>query len=159
MHELQSSFDRRQILRGAAMLGGTAALAAYFPAWAQPVSTGLTAPLVTVSGPDITLRIARQTMTIDGRASRAIGINGTVPAPLIRLLEGQTDARLRACRDLEVSWNRHVDTGGDYFDIGSQNSALSVIIDCYRQSGEGEKAARLQKELDRRQDRSVRRAL
>ncbi|AUW60538.1 hypothetical protein C1T17_20130 (plasmid) [Sphingobium sp. SCG-1] len=26
----------------------------------------------------------------DGRPSRAIGINDTVPAPLIRLLEGQT---------------------------------------------------------------------
>src|SRR3546814_10309608 len=32
------------------------------------------------SGNDITLRIARQTMRIDGKLSRAIGINGTVPA-------------------------------------------------------------------------------
>jgi CopA family copper-resistance protein len=29
-------------------------------------------------------------MTIDGRESHAIGINGTVPAPLVRLREGQT---------------------------------------------------------------------
>lgn len=40
------------------------------------------------SGEDITLTIARQTMMVDGRSSPAIGINGTVPAPLIRLREG-----------------------------------------------------------------------
>jgi len=45
-------------------------------------------PLPTVSGTDIELRIANQMMMIDGRPSKAIGINGTVPAPLIRLREG-----------------------------------------------------------------------
>ena len=64
-------------------------MAAWFPAWAQSGSTGITAPVPTVSGSDITLRIARQTMRIDGKLSRAIGINGTVPAPLIRLKQGQ----------------------------------------------------------------------
>ena len=106
MQELNSPFDRRQLLRGAAMLSGTAALGAWFPAWAQPVSAGLTTPLATVSGPDITLRIARQTMTIDGRASRAIGINGTVPAPLIRLREGQT-VRLNVINELDVDSSLH----------------------------------------------------
>uniref|UniRef100_UPI0025CDE1C2 copper resistance system multicopper oxidase n=1 Tax=uncultured Sphingomonas sp. TaxID=158754 RepID=UPI0025CDE1C2 len=65
-------------------------LAPWYPAWAQPVSPGIVRPLPTVSGEDITLRIAHQMMTIDGRQSHAIGINGTVPAPLIRLREGQT---------------------------------------------------------------------
>ena len=46
-------------------------------------------PLPTVSGEDIRLKIAHQMMTIDGRESHAIGINGTVPAPLVRLREGQ----------------------------------------------------------------------
>ena len=73
--------DRRQLLRGASLAGGAAAFAAWMPAWAQPVSAGLTTPLPTVSGDDITLRIARLTMMIDGRPSRAIGVNGTVPAP------------------------------------------------------------------------------
>jgi CopA family copper-resistance protein len=81
--------DRRALLRGSAALGGSAALAAWFPAWAQPVSAGIVRPLPTVSGEDIRLRIAHQMMTIDGRESHAIGINGTVPAPLIRLREGQ----------------------------------------------------------------------
>ena len=83
------SIDRRTLLRGSAAVGGTAALASWFPAWAQPVSAGIIRPLPTVSGEDIRLRIAHQMMTIDGRQSHAIGINGTVPAPLIRLREGQ----------------------------------------------------------------------
>ena len=81
-------------------------MAAWFPAWAQPVSSGITAPLPTVSGNDITLRIARQTMRIDGKVSRAIGINGTVPAPLVRLKEGQT-ARLTVVNDLDEDSSIH----------------------------------------------------
>jgi CopA family copper-resistance protein len=84
------TIDRRTLLRGTAALGGTTALAPWFPAWAQPVSAGIVRPLPTVSGDDIHLRIAHQMMTIDGRESHGIGINGTIPAPLIRLREGQT---------------------------------------------------------------------
>ncbi|VXC75337.1 copper resistance system multicopper oxidase [Sphingomonas sp. AX6] len=83
------SLDRRSLLRGAALGGGSLALASWYPAWAQPVSAGILRPLPTVSGEDIRLKIAHQMMTIDGRESHAIGINGTVPAPLIRLREGQ----------------------------------------------------------------------
>ena len=104
--QLNKSFNRRALLRGAALTSGTAAFATYFPAWAQPVSAGLTTPLPTVSGNDITLRIARQTMLIDGRASRAIGINGSVPAPLIRLREGQT-VRLTVINELDVDSSIH----------------------------------------------------
>lgn len=76
-----------------------------------------------------------------------------------RSVRDHPEARARACRDLEIAWNRHVDTGGDYFDIGSQNSALAVIIKCYREAGDTEKADRLQKELDRRQGKAERKAL
>ncbi|GAA0861252.1 copper resistance system multicopper oxidase [Sphingopyxis soli] len=98
--------DRRRFVTGA-LGGGTAvALAPWFPAWAQSVSPGIVAPLPTVSGNDITLRIARQTMRIDGKASRAIGINGTVPAPLVRLKEGQT-AKLTVVNDLDEDSSIH----------------------------------------------------
>ncbi|WP_426265249.1 copper resistance system multicopper oxidase [Sphingomonas sp. PWP1-2] len=99
-------FDRRQLLRGASLAGGAAALAAWMPAWARPVSEGLATTLPVVSGEDITLRIARQTMMIDGRPSRAIGINGTVPAPLIRLREGQ-NVRLHVVNDLDEESSIH----------------------------------------------------
>ena len=98
--------DRRQLLRGAGVAGTGIALSAWMPAWAQTVSAGLTTPLPTLSGTDIELRIARQTMMIDGRPSRAIGINGTVPAPLIRLREGQ-NVRLKVINDLDEDSSIH----------------------------------------------------
>lgn len=98
--------DRRRFV-GGALGGGTAvALASWFPAWAQPVSPGIASTLPTVSGNDITLRIARQTMRIDGKVSRAIGINGTVPAPLVRLKEGQR-AKLTVINDLDEDSSIH----------------------------------------------------
>ncbi|MEO7692261.1 MAG: copper resistance system multicopper oxidase [Sphingomonas sp.] len=103
---MNEAIDRRQLLRGATLTGGGLALAAWMPAWAQSVSPGLTAPLPTVSGEDITLRIARQAMMIDGRPSKAIGINGTVPAPLIRLREGQ-NVRLHVVNDLDEESSIH----------------------------------------------------
>jgi CopA family copper-resistance protein len=98
--------DRRRFIGGAAGGGAAAALAAWFPAWAQPVSPGLAAQLPTVSGEDITLRIARQTLRVDGKVSRAIGINGTIPGPLVRLKEGQT-ARLTVVNDLDEESSIH----------------------------------------------------
>ncbi|MBN8483892.1 MAG: copper resistance system multicopper oxidase [Sphingomonadales bacterium] len=98
--------NRRNFIGAAAVGGSTAALASWFPAWAQPVSAGITAPLPTVSGEDISLRIARQTMRVDGKVSRAIGVNGTIPAPLIRLREGQT-VRLSVTNDLDEDSSIH----------------------------------------------------
>ncbi|WP_244624483.1 copper resistance system multicopper oxidase [Sphingomonas sp. So64.6b] len=102
--------DRRTLLRGAALAGGgaalTAGLSAWFPAWAQPVSAGIAATLPTVAGTDISLRIAHQMMTVDGRQSHAIGINGTVPAPLVRLKEGTT-VRLSVTNDLDEDSSIH----------------------------------------------------
>jgi len=64
---------------------GTLILDPWLPAWAQPVSAGLP----TLSGEDIRLRIARDTLMVDGKPAHAISINGTVPAPLLRLRQGQ----------------------------------------------------------------------
>lgn len=98
--------DRRGFVNGALGGGALAALAACYPAWAQPVSAGIAPPLPSVSGTDIRLRIARQTLRVDGKVTRAIGINGTVPGPLIRLKEGQ-QARLTAVNDLDEDSSIH----------------------------------------------------
>ncbi|RYI12424.1 MAG: twin-arginine translocation signal domain-containing protein, partial [Acetobacteraceae bacterium] len=103
---MSHQIDRRQLLRGASLTGGGLALAAWMPAWAQPVSAGIARALPTVSGEDIQLRVAHQTMTIDGRTSHAIGINGTVPAPLIRLREGQ-NVRLQVVNELDEETSVH----------------------------------------------------
>ena len=97
---------RRDLIRGASLAGGGLAVSAWMPAWAQPVSSGIATTLPVVSGGDIALKIARQTMTIDGRKMRAIGVNGTVPAPLIRLREGQT-VRLHVTNDLDEDSSIH----------------------------------------------------
>ena len=101
-----STLDRRTLLRGMGAAGGTAALAAWFPAWAQPVSAGIVRPLPTLEGTDIALRVGHHMMMIDGRKSHAIGINGTVPAPLVRLKEG-TKVRLSVTNDLDEDTSIH----------------------------------------------------
>ncbi|MGQ2931017.1 MAG: copper resistance system multicopper oxidase, partial [Sphingopyxis sp.] len=98
--------NRRRFVSGALGGGTAAALASWFPAWAQPVSPGIASTLPTVSGNDITLRNARPTMRVAGKVSRAIGINGTVPAPLVRLKEGQ-QARLTVVNDLDEDSSIH----------------------------------------------------
>ncbi len=98
--------DRRRLLRDAGLMTAGLALSRWMPAWAQPVSPGIATPLSVLSGTDIALRIAPQTMVIDGRESRAIGINGTVPAPLLRLQEGTT-VRLAVTNDLDEDSSVH----------------------------------------------------
>ena len=103
---MKTAIDRRQMLRGAALAGSGIALSSWFPAWAQTGSPGIVRPLPTLSGNEITLRIARQAMVIDGRRSDAIGVNGTVPAPLLRLREGQT-VRLNVVNELDEDSSIH----------------------------------------------------
>ncbi len=100
--------DRRRVLRGAALGGGAMALAGWIPAWARDSTTGLVDPndIREVSGDEIVLRIARGAMTVDGVSMRAVGINGSAPAPLIRLREGQ-EARIRVINDLDVDTSLH----------------------------------------------------
>jgi len=86
---MRISLDRRSVLRGAGLGMGGLAVSRWMPAWAHAISTGLTQDMPTLSGEHIHLRIARQVLTIDGKRSRAVGVNGTIPAPLLRLREGQ----------------------------------------------------------------------
>ena len=98
--------QRRDFLRAAALGGAATGLVAAFPAWAQPLSTGLIRPLPTVSGTDIALSIGRVAVRVDGKVSRAVGVNGTVPAPLVRLKQGQT-VRLSVTNTLDEDSSIH----------------------------------------------------
>ncbi|MCY7271668.1 MAG: copper resistance system multicopper oxidase, partial [Sphingomonas bacterium] len=100
------ALERRQFLRAAALGGAGAGLAGVMPAWAQPMSAGLVRPLPTLSGTDIALTIGKVAVKVDGKVSRAIGINGTVPGPLIRLKEGQK-ALLRVTNTLDEDSSIH----------------------------------------------------
>ena len=87
MHSLP--LDRRTLIRTATWGGGGLALSAVLPAWARSGTQGLAAPMATLSGEEIALSISHTMVDVAGRRGHAIGINGTVPGPVIRLKEGQ----------------------------------------------------------------------
>lgn len=71
------------------MLGGGATLSALLPRWAASVAQGMPSTMPTLSGNEIQLIIGHTPVSIDGKTTHAVTINGTVPGPLIRLKEGQ----------------------------------------------------------------------
>lgn len=100
-------FNRRQMLRTA--LGGGAALGAsgLLPAWARSAASG-NLGLPTLTGNTFHLDIGDFPVRIDGRAGHAIGVNGTLPAPLIRFREGEDIAihvRNRLKVDTSIHWH------------------------------------------------------
>jgi CopA family copper-resistance protein len=98
--------NRRGLLKG---LGGAAtawAAQGLLPAWAQTGSRGLRADLPTLEGPDVRLSVGHSPFTVGGRTGHAITVNGTLPAPLIRLREGQT-ARLSVTNTLDEDTSIH----------------------------------------------------
>jgi len=100
------AIHRREFLRAAALGGAGATFAGIMPAWAQSVSSGLAPSLPTLNGPDVALTIGQVAVRVDGKVGRAVGINGTVPGPLLRLKEGQP-ARLRVTNNLNEDTSIH----------------------------------------------------
>ena len=83
--------DRRALLGGAAAGLGLAGL---YPAWARSGTHGVAhgaarAGFDTLSGERIALTIAPTAFKVGGRTGHAVTVNGTLPAPLLRLREGQ----------------------------------------------------------------------
>ncbi|MGW8204561.1 copper resistance system multicopper oxidase (plasmid) [Sphingomonas bisphenolicum] len=79
------ALDRRTLFKSAAALS----LAGAFPAWARSGTAGLHPAPGVLSGDRIALTVGESHFGTGGRSAHAITINGTVPAPLIRLKEGQ----------------------------------------------------------------------
>ena len=80
--------DRRGLMRAVAAMGGGTALTAMFPGWAQSSTRGL-ADLPSLSGPNISLEVTESHLNVDGRMGHVVTVNGTVPAPILRLKQGQ----------------------------------------------------------------------
>jgi CopA family copper-resistance protein len=81
---------RRALLRAGALGAAGVGLSGLFPAWAQTGSHGLAAKgMQTLQGNEIRLDVRETSFSVDGRKGHAIAINGTIPAPLIRLREGE----------------------------------------------------------------------
>lgn len=107
----KTSIDRRNLLRGAALASGGIALAPLFPAWAKSGSHGLHSlagqPGV-LSGDNIELSVGQSAFKIGKKTGHAYTVNGTLPAPLIRLREGQNVklvVRNTLSEDTSVHWH------------------------------------------------------
>ncbi|WP_370308379.1 copper resistance system multicopper oxidase [Sphingobium abikonense] len=96
------ALDRRTLIRGAAALSMVRA----FPAWAQSGSAGLRPAPDMLSGDRIELTVGTSHFATGGRSAHAVTINGTLPAPLIRLREGQ-NVQLAVTNRLEEDTSIH----------------------------------------------------
>lgn len=94
--------DRRKLLLGA----GASTLLPLFPAWAQSVSHGRGTGVDVLSGEDIRLTVGHSSFTTGGKTGHAVTVNGTLPAPLIRLREGQ-NVRLHVTNTLHEDTSIH----------------------------------------------------
>jgi FtsP/CotA-like multicopper oxidase with cupredoxin domain len=97
--------NRRGFLVGGAAAAG---LAGAYPAWAKTLSRGLTATKGSsvLAGNDVAITIANSIFNVDGRAGRAVTMNGTIPGPLVRLREGQ-NVRLTVRNELDEDTSIH----------------------------------------------------
>lgn len=93
-----SLLPRRRFLAMGGALAGGVGLSGLFPAWARSGTPGLVhattggAPSGSgvLSGDSIALTIGESHFTTGSRSSHAVTVNGTLPAPLLRLREGAT---------------------------------------------------------------------
>ena len=80
-------FNRRHFLQAAIATGGIAGSASLLPAWARTAQDG-NLGLPALRGNQFDLKVGMFPVRIDGRAGMATGVNGTLPAPLLRWREG-----------------------------------------------------------------------
>ena len=79
---------RRQFLGTAASVGAVLASFRYIPAWAKTAAEG-NLGLPTLTGTNFDLTVGHFPVTLNGRSGHAVGVNGSMPAPLLRFKEGE----------------------------------------------------------------------
>jgi CopA family copper-resistance protein len=103
---VRKALDRRSLLKAAGAGAGWLAFESMLPAWAQTGSPGIAPAMTTLAGPDVALSIGRSPFMVGGRTGHAVTINGTLPAPLLRLREGQ-NVRLAVTNTLDEDTSIH----------------------------------------------------
>lgn len=105
---MNQTLERRTFLRASALGAVGLSMSGLLPAWAQSGTSGLRSTLPTLSGEDIRLSVGHSPFTVGGRTGHAVTLNGVLPAPLIRLREGQ-NVRLhvqnRLDEDTSIHWH------------------------------------------------------
>ena len=97
--------NRRHLLQSALGAGAALGSSSLLPAWARSASDG-NLGLTSLSGTQFDLNISQFPVRIGGKAGLATGINGTLPAPLLRLREGD-DVTLNVTNSLEEDTSIH----------------------------------------------------
>jgi CopA family copper-resistance protein len=103
---VHKALDRRTLLKAAGAGAGWLAFDSMMPAWAQTGSAGIAPATATLAGPEVALSVGHSPFSVGGRTGHAITINGTLPAPLLRLREGQ-NVRLSVTNGLEEDTSIH----------------------------------------------------
>jgi CopA family copper-resistance protein len=104
-------YNRRALLQAATMAGGAVAVGSLFPAWAKSGSHGLhslAGQSGVVTGPNLELSVGQSAFKLGHQTGHAYTVNGTLPAPLIRLREGQNVkliVRNTLQEDTSVHWH------------------------------------------------------
>lgn len=100
-------FNRRRFLQSALGTGAVVSASGIVPAWARPASAG-NMGIPSLTGTQFDLSIDKFPIRIDGRATEAIGVNGSVPSPLLRWREGQEvtlNVANRLKKDSSIHWH------------------------------------------------------
>ena len=103
---MKTRWDRRRFLAAALPAGVSLSLAGLQPAWARSGTRGLGSGTTTLSGDEIRLTVGRSPFSVGGRTGKAVTVNGMLPAPLIRLREGQ-QARIAVTNNLDEDTSIH----------------------------------------------------
>ncbi|NNC38020.1 MAG: copper resistance system multicopper oxidase [Hyphomonadaceae bacterium] len=98
-------FHRRHFLKSSIGAGALVGLASNLPAWAMPSHRG-NMGIPSLHGTKFDLNIDRFPVSVNGRTGNAIGVNGTMPAPLIRFQEGD-DIEINVTNNLKVDTSIH----------------------------------------------------
>jgi len=80
--------NRRRLLQTAAGSSAFLGLSGLVPAWARSADQG-NLGIPTLSGTKYDLTVGEFPVRINGRAGMAVGVNGSIPSPLIRFTEGE----------------------------------------------------------------------
>ena len=103
---MTTTLNRRQLLRTVLYAGAGLTFPGFLPLWARSGTPGLVPDMQTLSGEDIALTVGNGRFSVGGRTGDAVTINGTVPAPLIRLKQGQ-DVRISVTNTLSEDTSIH----------------------------------------------------
>ncbi|MDZ7715171.1 MAG: copper resistance system multicopper oxidase [Balneolaceae bacterium] len=108
MKDDNNKISRRTFLRYSASMAAIAGVSTILPGYALAGFNQSKRDVLRPWGPDniIDLSIGKMPKTIDGKKGDAIGINGTVPGPIIRMQEGQ-EVTIRVTNNLDEDTSIH----------------------------------------------------